>query len=149
MRRVLRWRAFARVVACACALALVACTRPAPEQALRDAIAQMEAAVEARDVDALREPLADDFIGPEGMDRRGAQRLAQLVFLRNRSIGVTLGPLDVAMQGQGATVAFTAGITGASGTLLPESAQVYQVTTGWRLRGEQWELVSIDWKPRM
>lgn len=149
MREVLRWRAFMQLVACACALALAACTRPAPEQALRDAIAQMQAAVEARDADALRERLADDFIGPEGMDRPGAQRLAQLVFLRNRTVGVTLGPLDVAMQGEGATVAFTAGLTGASGTLLPDSGQVYQVTTGWRLRGEKWELVSIDWKPRM
>lgn len=149
MRRLHPWRALAQLVAGACILAMAGCSRPAPEQALREEVAQLQAAVEARDVDALQDRLADDFIGPDGMDRRGAQRLAQLVFLRNRSVGVTLGPLDVAIQGEGATVAFTAGLTGGDGTLLPDSARVYQVTSGWRMRGEEWELVSIDWTPRM
>ena len=137
-------------MACAALLAmLAACSRPAPEEALRATIGEMQAEVEARDASALHERLAEDFIGPEGMDRDGARRLAQIVFLRNRRIGATLGPLDVAMRGETATVRFTAGLTGGSGTLLPESAQVYDVTTGWRMRGDAWELVSVDWKPRM
>lgn len=142
------WRSFVQGVACACVLALAACSRPPPEQALRDAIAQMQAAIETRDAEALQERLADDFIGPEGMDRQGARRLAQMAFLRNRTVGVVVGPLDVAMQGEGATVAFTAGLTGASGPL-PDTARAYQVTSDWRLRGGDWELVSIDWTPRM
>lgn len=137
-------------IACAGLLALLAaCSRPAPEEALRATIAEMQAAVEARDASALQDRLAEDFIGPESMDRDGARRLAQVVFLRNRRIGATLGPLDVTMQGETATVRFTAGLTGGSGPLLPESAQVYDVTTGWRMRGGAWELVSVDWEPRI
>lgn len=139
---------WSRVVAL-CLLVLVGCSRPAPEQALRQSIARMQQAIEARDARALHEGLAEDFIGPEGMDRDGARRLAQVVFLRNRDIGTTLGPLDLALHGGDATVRFSAALTGGSGTLLPDSAQVYEVTTGWRLRDEQWELVSVDWKPRM
>jgi hypothetical protein len=137
------------VAAFACLLALAACSRPAPEQALRETLAAMQSAIEARDAEALDDRIAEDFIGPEGMDRRDAHRLAQLVFLRNQEIGATLGPLQVSMQDQHATVNFSAALTGGRGQLLPDSAQVYQVTTGWRLRGDEWELVSAEWKPRM
>jgi hypothetical protein len=109
----------------------------------------MESAMEARDVGALDERLAEDFIGPGGMDREGARKLARLVFLRNRDIGATLGPLDVAMQGEHATVRFTVALTGGSGAMLPDSAQVYEAETGWRMRDGEWELVSADWKPQM
>ena len=134
---------------CACLLALAACSRPAPEQALRDTIAQMQSAIEARDAGALDEHVAEDFIGPEGMDRKDARRLAQVVFLRNRDVGATIGPLQVSLQDDHATVRFSAALTGGSGALLPDSAQVYDVSTGWRMRGDAWELVSADWKPRM
>jgi hypothetical protein len=133
----------------ACLLALSACSRPAPEQALRDTIAQMQSAIEARDASALDEHIAKDFIGPEGMDRKDARRLAQVVFLRNRDIGATLGPLQLAVEDAHATVRFSVALTGGSGALLPDSAQVYQVSTGWRLRDEEWELVSAEWTPRM
>lgn len=137
------------VAICACLLALAACSRPAPEQKLRETIARMESAMEARDVGALDERLAEDFIGPEGMDREGARKLARLVFLRNRDVGATLGPLDVSMQGEHATVRFTVALTGGSGAMLPDAAQVYEADTGWRMRDGEWELVSADWKPQM
>lgn len=144
-----RFRSIVATALCACVLALAACSRPAPEQALRDTLAQMQSAIEARDASALAEHVAEDFIGPEGMDRKDARRLAQVVFLRNRDVGATFGPLQVSMQEEHATVAFSAALTGGSGALLPDSAQVYEVSTGWRMRGDEWELVSADWKPRM
>ena len=109
----------------------------------------MQSAIEARDAGALDEHVAEDFIGPEGMDRKDARRLAQVVFLRNRDVGAAIGPLQVSLQGDHATVRFSAALTGGSGALLPDSAQVYEVSTGWRMRGDAWELVSADWKPRM
>jgi hypothetical protein len=144
-----RLRSFLPAAFCACVLALAACSRPAPEQALRDTIMQMQSALETRDAGALDEHVAEDFIGPDGMDRKDARRMAQVVFLRNRDIGATFGPLQVSLQDEHATVRFSAALTGGSGALLPDSAQVYEVNTGWRMRGEEWELVSADWKPRM
>ena len=140
---------FSSLVIAMTLLALAGCRKPSSEQALRDTIAGMQAAVEARDVDALVGPVAEDFIGPDGMDRAGARRMAQLLFLRNGKVGATLGPLDVQLQGQGATVRFTAALTGGSGGLLPSSAQVYEVATGWRMRDGDWTLVSVEWKPRI
>lgn len=128
-------------------LALVGCARTPPEEALRTRVAALEAAVDARDAGALRDFLADDFIGPGGMDDAGARRLAQGMFLRYRDIGTRLGPLSVELQDRHATVRFDAVVTGGGGTLLPQSGQVYDVTTAWRLEGGEWRLVSAEWSP--
>ena len=130
-------------------LLLVACARTPPEQALRRTIDEMHAAVESRDVSSLSDGIARDFIGPGGMDRTAARRLAQLVFLRNQAIGMTIGPLDIAMHEGGATVKFTAALTGGSGGLLPQSGQVYEVRTDWRRDGDDWELVAAEWTEKL
>lgn len=126
---------------------LAGCARTPPEQQLRESVAELQAALDARDADALGERLAADFIGPGGLDREGAQRLARLSFLRHREVGVRLGPLDVELlRSEHARVRFTAALSGGSGGLLPESAQVYQVDTGWRLEDGEWRLTSADWQ---
>lgn len=135
-------RAFLLIVL---AVLLSACGRTPPEQALRNRIDALQQAIESRDGADVRDALADDFIGPDGLDRDGARRLAQGLFLRNQQIGVVLGPLDVEMQQDHATVHCTAALTGGSGGLLPDSGQLYDVTTGWRLEDGDWNLTSIAW----
>ncbi|WP_255516261.1 nuclear transport factor 2 family protein [Luteimonas suaedae] len=121
------------------------CARPLPEQALREAVDDMEEAIESRDAGALQQWLADDFIGPEGMDRAGARRLATLHFMRHDVVGVTLGPREVALHGERATVRFSAALTAGSGRLLPDAARVYQVESGWRLVDGDWRMTSLRW----
>lgn len=121
------------------------CARTTPEARLRGTFADLEHAVDARDAAGVRGLLADDFIGPEGLDKAGAVRLAQGMFLRYRDVGVHTGRLEVQVQGDHATVRCDAVLTGGEG-LLPEAGQAYAVTTGWRLRGGEWRLVAIDWK---
>lgn len=134
----------------ACGLAwLGGCARPPPEQALRGAVAELQDAVEARESAIFEERLAEDFIGPHGLDRRGARRMARGVYLRHRDIDVRIGPLDVELREGHATVRFTAALTGGSGGLLPASGQVYQVETGWRLEGDEWRMTSATWEPRL
>jgi ketosteroid isomerase-like protein len=130
-------------------LALAGCSRTPPEESLRRTIEGMQAAIEKRDAVTLADGIAEDFIGPDGMDRKGAQRLAQLVFFRNQQVGVTLGPLDIRMQEGGASVTCTAAMTGGTTAMLPTSGQVYDVTTQWRQDGDDWELVSAEWETRL
>jgi len=128
---------------------LIGCSHEAPETALRNTIASMQKAAETHDTDALFEPIAEDFSGSEGMDRKAFQRYVTFVGMRHKSVGVSLGPLDVKMFGDRATVKFTAAITGGAGGLLPEQAQVYDIDTGWRLEGNDWKLISAHWKPQL
>lgn len=129
-------------------LVLAACARTPPEEALRSTIAGLQSAVEKRDGSALQDAIADDFIGPGGLDRDGARRMAQAMFLRHQDVGVSLGPLDINLREQHATVNFTAAVTGGAG-VLPDSGQVYDVETGWRLEDGEWRLVNAAWKPRL
>lgn len=132
-------------LAVALLMVVAACTRETPEQRLRASVASLQDAIETRDPGGVEDSLADDFIGPDGLDREGARRLAQIVFMRYRDVGVHQGPLDVRIQGEHATVAFTAVVTGGSGGLLPEQGRVHAVKTGWRLVEGEWLMTSAQW----
>jgi hypothetical protein len=130
------------------AVLLPGCSRPAPEAALRSAVERMEAAAEARDSSALVADFSEQFVGPDGMDRDQFRRTLAVIWLRNREVGVAVGPLEVAIMGEGARVEFTAATRGGDGWL-PDRAQVYRVKTGWRLEGGEWKLVSASWEPSL
>src|SRR5690606_13826383 len=131
----------------ACAAGLAGCSRPPPEQALREAFEGLHAAVEARDASGVADVLAEDFIGPGGLDRDGARRMSALQFMRHGDVSVLPGPLTVELQDQHARVRFSAVLAGGSGRLLPDSAEAWQVDTGWRLVDGDWRMTSADWKP--
>lgn len=138
-----------RFVALALLLALfsMGCARPAPEQAVRAQLQALQTAIDARDAGAVEALLADDFIGNEGLDRRGAKRLAAGLFLRYRDVGAKLRPVEVELHGETDAVArFNLLATGGAGGLLPESGQAYRVETGWRLLDGEWKLRSASWK---
>ena len=131
------------------ALVLGACARTPPEQALRQRMDALQQAIEARDAAAIDKLLRHDFIGNDGMDKRQARRMAAALFIRYRNVGVNIGPLQVRLHGESqATVEFTAAATGGDGAL-PDNGQIWNVTTGWRLAGGDWMLLSAEWKPKL
>lgn len=126
------------------ATALASCQRPPPEQRLREAVESLRESIERRDAASMQDLLAGDFVGPDGIDRDGARRLAQAIYLRHRNIAIALGPMEIDLQQDHATVEFTAMLTGGSGSLLPDSGRLYNVRTGWRLDGDEWKLTSAQ-----
>ena len=150
MRRCREWPRTAGVVLAVVA-SLAACRGTGPEQQLRQDVAQLQAGVETRELASIRGALADDFVGPEGMDRNAAVRLAQVMYLRNQRINAVFGPMQVtllpsAANPSHATVAFSAALTGGSGgAAWPDTARLYQVRTGWRLQDGDWRMTSADW----
>jgi hypothetical protein len=131
-------------------LALAGCDSTPPEQKLRDTIKQMAADGEARQVSKVMDVVADDFGGPGGMDRKGLRRFLTFAGMQSADIGVTMGPVEVELIGERATAKFTLGVTGgAAGRLLPDRAQVYDVTTGWRMEGGEWKLIAANWDDQL
>lgn len=132
-----------------CALAISACSRPGPEDAIRAQVAALQAAIEQRSASDVADLLDEDFIGPQNMDRRAARQMAAVLMLRHQRIGVHLGPVEVALQGEDrATVRTRAALTGGEGSaLLPDSAQAWRIESGWRLRAGEWRVTSLDWTP--
>ena len=130
------------------AIALGACSNESPEQAVRTQVATLQAAIDARDAGDIEALLAEDFVGNDGLDRRGARQLAAAVFLRHREVAAKVGPVSVELRGEGDAVArFGVLATGGSGGLLPEQGQVYQFETGWRLVDGEWKLRNASWTP--
>lgn len=142
------WRGHAAAVLLV-VLAAAGCSRTPPEEALRDTVREALGAVESRDAGAVADYLAADFVGPGGLDQDGARRLAAAHFLRHRDVGVLPGPLDLELQGRHARVRFNAVLSGRSGRILPDSAQAWQVDTGWRLEDGEWRMTSADWTPAL
>lgn len=125
------------------------CDRTSPQERLKATIAQMQASGEAHEVSKVMDHVAEDFVGPGGMDRKQLHGFLTVASLRNTQLGVTIGPVDVELVGERATAKFTLGATGGSGGLLPDRAQVYEMTTGWKLVDGEWMLISADWKDQL
>lgn len=144
--RAARWRGLFALAF----LAIAGCDSTPPEQKLRDTIAQMQADGEAKKVSAVMDVVAEDFVGRGTMDKQQLQRFLTLVALQNAELGVTTGPVEVEVMGERARATFTLGASGgAAGRWLPDRAQVYEVTTGWRMEGGDWKLVSADWDEQL
>lgn len=130
--------------------AMIGCSRASPEQAVRQQLEALQSAIDARDAGAVHDLLAEDFIGNGGIDRRGARQLALAVFLQHREVGARLGPVKVELRGTTeATATFSVLATSGSGGLLPESGQVFDVETGWRVLDGKWRLLNARWTPEL
>ncbi len=130
------------------AIALSACNGESPEQAVRAQVDALQVAIDKRDAGDIQALLAEDFVGNQGLDRRGAKQLAAAVFLRHRDVAAKVGPVSVELRGEGDAIArFSVLATGGSGGLLPDSGQVYQFETGWRLVDGEWKLLNATWTP--
>lgn len=125
---------------------LSACRQDTPEAALREKLAQMQTAASERRVAEFMEAVASDFAGNAGMDRAALHNMLRLQMLRNSAVGVSIGPLQIEIKGNSATVRMHVVLTGGSGTRLPDSAQAYAITSGWRLEAGQWRVYYADWE---
>lgn len=145
-------RARRRIAAAMLAVAtlLAGCTSTPPEEAVRGRVAALQEAIDARDAGAVEDLLAQDFVGNDGLDRRGARQLAAGVFLRYRDVTAKIGPVTVELRGDADAIArFTVLATAGSGGLLPQDGQIYEVETGWHREGDDWKLRNAGWKSRL
>lgn len=128
---------------------LSACGATSPEQALREQLDSVQAAVEAGEVADAMAPVADDFSGPRGMDRAALHNLLRMQVLAGRRVGVTTTPWQIDIQGEQAKVRFDAMLTASGqGQWLPQNAQAFDVTLGWRMQDGDWVLHYADWQPK-
>jgi hypothetical protein len=128
---------------------LTACSRPDAEQRLRSQLQDMqEAAAEGRVGDFMA-GVSEDFTGNGGADRAELHNLLRLQVLGWTTVGVVTGPVEVDLQGSSATVRFSAVVSGGSGRFLPDSAQAYSITSGWREEDGRWQVYYAEWKPQL
>jgi ketosteroid isomerase-like protein len=140
----------ARLILTAMILLLAGCSRTTDEQRIRLAMAAMQQAMEARDPRAFMSHITEDFVGNDAeFDRNSLANLLRIEVLRNDSIGATLGPIDIEMQGDRAKAQVLATFTGGSGDPLPERGSIYAITSSWKRQGSEWRCYSATWKQEL
>jgi len=131
-----------------CALTLMACTSPAPEDALNEAAKQLQHNLENRQAGAATRQLHADFMAQQYYNRQAAQQQMLGLFLRYKNVNIIVlnrqCQLDKGYYDLGHCTAQVA-VTGAQG-LIPERLEHYQVTSQWQLTDKEWQLHRLDWK---
>jgi hypothetical protein len=108
----------------------------------------METQIEAGERRAFMAHVAEDFRGQRGaMTRDELQAYVVLQFTRYKSLEARLMPITVNEISEGeARADFRALLTGGP-NWIPERGQLYQITTHWRLDGDDWMLIAAWWEP--
>lgn len=128
---------------------LPACGRAPAETRLRQQIEAMQDAVSQRDPRGFMQGVATDFQGNGGMDRDALHNLLRGQVLAKANIGVVSGPLDVQVSGDTARVRFQVALTGGSGRFVPDSAQAYEIDSGWREEDGEWRVYYAKWETKL
>lgn len=109
---------------------------------------EMQSAAREGRIGDVMESVADDFVGNQGLDRAAMHNTLRMAVLGKSSLGVTTGPLRIEMQGNQAAVRFEVMLAG-GGRFLPDSAQTYSVTSGWRVEKGEWRVYYAQWEPML
>jgi hypothetical protein len=128
---------------------LSACSQPLTvEQRIIASIRTMEAKIEAGERRPFMEHIAEDFTGQGGLMTRDQVR-AMVIFQLNRHkrLQAQLFPIHVTESaGNTAVASFRALVTGGP-KWIPESGQVFDFETHWRLVDDEWYLYAANWTP--
>ncbi len=142
--------AFRILFAVLAAIVLAGCARPPDDQRIRDHVRSMQDAMENRDPRAFLSFVTLDFSGNDNaVDRDGLGNVLRMEVLRNDKVGVALGPIEVELQGDRATVNVVATITGGKGGLIPERGSIYSITSGWRREDKDWRCYAATWEQKL
>jgi ketosteroid isomerase-like protein len=138
--------------------ALPACHHGSDEDQVRQAIASAARAAGDNDADGVLAQVSDDFIGNNGdLDRHSLKRMLALRAFRHDSTGVLVGPISIERQslprtgsgGDRLIATFTLTLTGGKpGSLLPDRADVFAMSTAWKREDGDWRCYSATWKQK-
>ncbi len=126
---------------------LAACDNTPPEQAIKDALAEIETAIEDGDAGTVMDRLSDDIaVERRGrtLQRKDIHRTLVGIFFRypNRNITFTHTRIELdPVTQKKARVQFTALAWGGQ-NVLPDDADSFQVDSHWQLDGD-WKIDSL------
>jgi len=130
---------------------LCACSKPLTvEQQIIATIRDMEAKIESGERRPFMERIAEDFTGQDGsLTREQVRALVLFQLNRYQRLQAQLFPIHVTETGEDtAAASFRALVTGGP-NWIPESGQVFEFDTHWRLVDGEWQLYSASWDPSL
>ncbi len=128
-------------------LLVAGCSKTPPEQAILDALQNLETAIEAGDTGAVMDTLTDPAEiqrGSHSLQRDEVRRLLMGTFLRypKRQLAITQVNIELdPVTQRHARVTFTAFAWGGQ-SVMPDNADSYRVVSDWREDGE-WKIEGL------
>lgn len=116
---------------------------------MRTQLQEMRSAVDEGRIGDFMESVTGDFVGNEGIDHAALHNMLRMLALGKSNLSTTTGPLRIEIRGDQATVRFDALLAGGSGRFLPDSAQSYSITSGWRIERGEWRVYYAQWEPML
>jgi hypothetical protein len=142
-------RGILRAIAFVFAAGLAACSHPPDQTRIRNAIAAMQEAAEARSASGVLDHIGNDFTGQRGeVDRAGLARILKIEFLRNDGFDVSIGAIAIEIDGDRATATFDMTVGDASRRWLPSGRETFAVVSGWRRDGSDWVCYNANWSEK-
>jgi len=129
-------------------LLLSACSEPIDDEVrIRQRVAEMVTATEAKELGDVMEPVHEDFLGNKSIRKANLRGLVLLHFRRNKNVHVFVNDLEVILNSNHDEAEVTCDVVMAGrNKTLPEIARVLQVTSVWKKIDDDWLVVSASWK---
>ena len=128
-------------------LLFAACSEPSSdENRLRQAVAEMEKAVEARQAGPILDYLADDFQGNAVYRKANIHAMLLMHFRQNQNLHVYLRIADLKLAGNKARLLCRMLLVGRDEEVVPERGKVLEIVSDWEKRDGDWQVVKATWK---
>lgn len=121
-----------------------------PEKAVRQWLADAQAAAEARDRERLMGMVSPAYGDARGNDRDDIDRMLRLIFLRRQNVLLVSKVEELALVGDpaeasAATVSLTVGMAGSDSGIPGVSADAYRFELELEEQDDGWQLIGARW----
>jgi hypothetical protein len=123
------------------------CHRTPDDVAIRNAIADMAKAVEAKDNRAFLTHVSENYRDHDGRDRHGLRQLLLANFVQNQNIVVLMSDIVIELRDGRADVRLTARLTSGEQLLADRRFGSYRLHTLWQREGGDWQIYQAEWEP--
>jgi hypothetical protein len=126
---------------------LVACSEPASDESrLRQAVAEMEKAAEAKQMRPILGYLADDFLGNKVYRKANIGGMLLLQFRQNRHVHVFLHITGIKIKANRAHLRCELILAARDQRVVPERARVLVIDSDWQKHNGAWRVVRANWQ---
>lgn len=126
---------------------LIACSESASDETrLRQAVANMEKAVEAKQLRPILAYLAGDFVGNQGYRKANIGAMLLLQFRQNQHVHVLLHITAITIRANQAQLRCEVLLVGRDQRVVPKHARALVIDSNWQKRDGEWRVVRASWR---
>jgi hypothetical protein len=126
---------------------LAACSEPLPDETrLRQAVADMEKAAEAKQTGPILDYLAKDFLGNKIYRKANIRGMLLLQFHQNQHIHIYLHIVELKIKNAQAQIQVQVVLAGRDKKIIPEHARILVIDSDWQKRDGEWRVIKARWQ---